>query len=89
MKCVVTISGGFTGITKTYEGEVDLPEQKEKEIFNLLSDAQITKNENFRDGLKYHVQFKDTFKQHEAYFSDPNMPDAIRALITDVKNNNK
>lgn len=85
MKYALTISGGFAGLTRTYEGDIALQEDVKRDIIEYLSDSTQTKNTMVRDAMQYHIKLEDTTTAYEAYFTDPNIPEAIRVLINDLK----
>ncbi|ADV51227.1 hypothetical protein Celal_3983 [Cellulophaga algicola DSM 14237] len=86
MKYSLSISGGFTGITKKYAGEVSVAGTELKKIVEALNTPPLAKNENLRDGLQYHLNVQKDTENYEANFDDSNLPSPIRSLITTILN---
>ena len=80
MKYEILVEGGFTGIPKKYEGEIDLPSEEINTLINLMKGATKV-NENLRDGKIYNVEIGYTNNVFRAVFSDKNIPAAIRKIV--------
>jgi hypothetical protein len=85
MKYKVSITGGFTGIPREYEGELDLEEDKEKQLLGILSAAPSSKNELLRDGRIYRIELTTGSRDFRSEFDDSNLPSELRSFIDEIR----
>ncbi|MBU2973037.1 protealysin inhibitor emfourin [Zobellia sp. B3R18] len=87
MKYHINIEGGFTGISRQFEGEIDLDKAKEEEMLNALAEKQEI-NSQIRDGFTYTVKLMDNNGVYESQFNESNLPSSLRTFITDIQKGN-
>ena len=87
MKYEIRIEGGFTGIPKEMNGEIDLPEQDLKGLRHLLNQDPSPTNFNIRDGQTYHLKLIEGDEVHLASFEETNLPLPIRRFIDTITKN--
>ncbi|SHI87398.1 protealysin inhibitor emfourin [Pseudozobellia thermophila] len=80
MKYKIEITGGFTGIPKSYEGELPLKGAEKKELLRTLRSPSVG-NEALRDGQHYSLSFEDGDKTYAAAFAEHSLPRELRELI--------
>lgn len=80
MKYKILVEGGFTGIPKTYEGELDLNAEESSLLFALMMEPE-EQNEQLRDGYRYDVSLSDSDVALRASFNDSSLPQAIREIL--------
>lgn len=80
MKYSIEISGGFTGITKKYQGSRDFTEEQKEKIFKVLKQQGKT-NTLIRDGQTYKVAFGEGAEEYAVEFSEHNLPSELRQLM--------
>ena len=80
MRYEILAEGGFIGIPKKYEGELDL---SEKDLSALLESMSLINpiNVNLRDGIIYNITLYDNEKSIEAQFDEDTLPQKIRAIL--------
>ncbi len=88
MKYKIIIEGGFTGISRKYEGDMAVSELKAKSLFSALHTDDKTRS-NIADGQTYDISLDDNHKKYQAVFNEKNVPDEIRELIAQVKQKNR
>ncbi|WP_273566809.1 hypothetical protein [Maribacter halichondriae] len=81
MKYEIHVEGGFTGIPKKYEGNIDISEKDTSRLLDLMNNPNPLDND-IRDGFLYHVTLFDTEKTIEAQFDEKTLPPIIRQLMT-------
>ena len=79
MKYEILVEGGFTGIPRKYEGDLDLDQEGISRLLELMN-ASSPPSTEIRDGLTYHVTLFDNEKSIEALFDENALPKEIRAL---------
>ncbi|WP_276166809.1 protealysin inhibitor emfourin [Zobellia alginiliquefaciens] len=84
MKYEINIEGGFTGISKRFEGEVKLNKNEEQEMLDAVSVKQED-HSHLRDGFTYTVKLTDEEGVYESQFNESNLPKKIRHFITDIQ----
>jgi len=80
MKYKILVEGGFTGIPKIFEGELDLNAEESSRLFALMMEPE-EQNEQLRDGYRYNVSLSDSDVALSAIFNDNNLPQAIRGIL--------
>lgn len=81
MKYHIEIEGGFAGISKTLEGELDLSPDEKSALLRSM-EKHDKRNEKLRDAFGYTVSLIDGERQVTANFDDTNLPKAIRNILT-------
>lgn len=83
MKYKIEITGGFTGIPKSYEGELPLEGAEKKVLLQTLGHSSV-ENEQLRDGQQYHISFDDGDRVYAAAFAEHSLPPELRTLIDNL-----
>ncbi|WP_339704453.1 hypothetical protein [uncultured Kriegella sp.] len=84
MKYKIVVEGGFTGITRKYEGEISVSELETSTLIDAMGhgdDSQL----NIPDGQAYQVFLQEDAQKYQAVFNEKSMPEAIRRLMAKVK----
>ncbi|HET8735537.1 MAG TPA: hypothetical protein VFM69_02955 [Pricia sp.] len=84
MKYEILIEGGFTGIPKEYEGEIELREDTKQSLFEALEREKKPENTALRDGLQYRLKLSDSENVHQARYDEKNLPLRLRQFIDTV-----
>jgi len=80
MKYEIFVEGGFTGIPKKYEGNIDMSEENVSRLLDVMNNPNIS-DSSIKDGFLYRVTLFDTEKTIEAQFDEKTIPPIIRQLI--------
>ncbi len=81
MKYEIFVEGGFTGIPKKYEGNINMSEESALRLLDLMNNPNPLDNA-IKDGFLYHVTLFDSEKTIEAQFDEKTLPPIIRQLMT-------
>ena len=88
MKYKIIIEGGFSGISRKYEGEIEVSGSETQKLLSALN-TKYTSRFNIPDGQTYHILLEEDTKKHQAVFNEKNVPEEIRKLIAKAKQKNR
>jgi len=87
MKYKIRISGGFIGISQSFEGELLMSESKKQILKKVLDqDISVEANQNLRDSFLYNLKLEIDGKSYSKSFNDANIPIEIIELVDEIKN---
>ncbi|MCJ7465587.1 MAG: hypothetical protein MUO53_02720 [Maribacter sp.] len=84
MKYQIKVEGGFTGITKEYNGEMHFSPDERKAILKLLQNPVKSKNTGLRDGFVYSFMLRDGTSSYTAHFDEANLPITLRNVLARI-----
>ena len=87
MRYEIKVEGGFTGIAKTYEGDIELKGETKEVLLNLFRTNFAQDNQNLRDVPRYHLKLTEGEEEHLAQFDETNLPLPIRQFISSISKN--
>ena len=82
MNYKIQVEGGFMGISKVYQGSLDLSSDEMDELIALM-ELDFKKDEYLRDGLIYNVELSDENHTLMGVFDEKNVPKIFRALMSE------
>ncbi|MDC6351510.1 hypothetical protein PP178_08080 [Zeaxanthinibacter sp. PT1] len=85
MKYKVIVDGGFTGIRRTYEGDVSLDEEERKILLSALRESHLPTKPPLNDGEQYSWFLENDDDIIEAIFDEQNHPPALRKFLEQIK----
>ncbi|WP_373074371.1 hypothetical protein [Zeaxanthinibacter enoshimensis] len=85
MKYKVIIDGGFTGIRRTYEGDVSLEKEKLESLVSALKESHLPTKPPLNDGEQYRWILESDEDSIEAVFDEQNHPPALRKFLDEIK----
>lgn len=88
MKYRITVEGGFTGIPKSYEGEVTIKANEARILLSALETPQKTGNPALRDSFLYRFQLSGEGKVAEGLYDDSNLPEILRTFLETIRDAN-
>lgn len=88
MKYKVVIEGGFTGISRKYEGEISVSDLDTHKLIDALHSGDHSRL-NIPDGQAYHVFLEENTQKYQAVFNEKSMPEEIRKLVAKAKEKNQ
>ncbi len=83
MKYSIFINGGFVGIPKEYEGNMQLEVDVKKELIQAMK-KEAPLSDEIRDGFTYHIKLQDEAEEYKAIFDDTNLPEPVLKLIQKI-----
>jgi hypothetical protein len=89
MKYFVKIDGGFSGIPKTYEGEIDTGRGEASRLMRLLGDTIRAENPDLRDAFNYKITLYDRGKAASGSYNDAQLPMELRKFLDRIKRDDK
>lgn len=85
MRYQVTIEGGFQGIRREYEGELNLSTDEKDKLLKVLENFSKDSNPQLRDGFLYTISFDEGAFQRTGSFDESNLPTEIREFIDKIQ----
>ncbi|NNF19927.1 MAG: hypothetical protein HKN61_09110 [Flavobacteriaceae bacterium] len=85
MKYKVIVDGGFTGIRRTYEGDVKLKGEELQSLIAALRESHLPTKPPLNDGEQYSWFLEDDDNTIEAIFDEQNHPPALRKFLDQIK----
>ncbi len=85
MKYELTISGGFSGLSRSYKGELPLSEKNTLEIIELLQHHEDRPSEKGRDVEVYHIRIHHRGNALEWKIGEENLPEPLRDLLVQMR----
>lgn len=85
MKYKVNIEGGFTGLLREYEGEINLGPKDEVALLEAMKSVPTERNQRLRDGLLYQIRLEDGDIVYHGDFYGPNLPNSVRDFMGKIK----
>jgi len=82
MKYEILVEGGFTGIPKKYEGNIDMPEENVSQLLDVMNNPNLL-DTAIKDGFLYQVTLFDNEKTIETQFDEKTLPLMIRQLMAE------
>lgn len=89
MKYKITIEGGFTGIPKEYEGDIELNEAERNVLVCTMDTPVQPLNKKMRDGFLYRLKLADRDETFHMVFDDSNLPVQVREFIDMARQKSK
>ena len=84
MKYEILIEGGFTGIPKKYQGDIELGEEDKQDLWHAFIRNEQVHNPNLRDGRTYQITLVEGDKVQRASFGETDLPLSIRQFIDTI-----
>ncbi|MFC4096778.1 protealysin inhibitor emfourin [Euzebyella saccharophila] len=88
MRYRIEISGGFSGIPKTYEGRANIEKEQLEKIIHYLEENTNESNPDLRDGQQYSFQIEEGTQSHSALFTEKSLPTELRQLLEQLAHPN-
>lgn len=89
MKYNISIEGGFSGITKVYEGELPMDEKEQANLLDSMSGPAGPLNPRMADGLIYRIRLYKENLPLERVFDDANLPMPMRFFLRRITTQQK
>lgn len=89
MKYKIIVEGGFAGISREYEGEVELTPEETKSILEGMNEGGGFQNQDIRDGFSYVIKIENDNEVLRRKFEEGNMPRSIRNFMDRVRQTNR
>jgi hypothetical protein len=87
MKYQIKVEGGFTGITKEYNGEMYFSPDERKVIVKSFQNPVKVNNTRLRDAFVYSFTLRDGATLYTANFDEANLPIILREILARISKN--
>jgi len=85
MKYTISIEGGFTGIPRHYQGEIELDRDVQEELLDALQMEVAPGGERIPDALRYSIELEQAGKTNRAVFTEQHLPAKLRVFVDRIR----
>jgi len=86
LKYRISITGGFAGFMKDYNGECPLQEKDRQNLMKVMEQSVcLPENKNLTDSFHYEVTLDFGDKKVQGTFNDLNIPPEVYEFISMIK----